>query len=116
MQGMKFLAIALDYDGTIASHDIVDAKVREAIAGLRAKGIVVLIVTGRILEDLRRVAGDLHFVDGVVAENGAVLEFTDSGYSRVMGPPPPAKLLEALGREGISFKAGRSIVEADAAE
>ena len=113
---MKFLTIALDYDGTIARNDQLDSRVREAIAELRAQNIVVLIVTGRILEDLRRVAGDLHFVDGVVAENGAVIEFTDSGYSRVLGPPPPANLLEALGREGISFKAGRSIVEADAAE
>ncbi len=113
---MRFLTTALDYDGTIARNDQLDSRVREAIAELRAQNIVVLIVTGRILEDLRSVAGDLHFVDGVVAENGAVLEFTDSGYSRVMGPPPPANLLEALGREGISFKAGRSIVEANAAE
>ena len=82
---MRFLTIALDYDGTIARNDQLDSRVREAIAELRAQNIVVLIVTGRILEDLRRVAGDLHFVDGVVAENGAVLEFTDSGYSRVLG-------------------------------
>ncbi len=112
---MRFLTIALDYDRTIARNDQLDSRVREAIAELRAQNIVVLIVTGRILEDLRRVAGDLHFVDGVVAENGAVIEFTDSSYSRALGPPPPANLLEALGREGISFKAGRSIVEADAA-
>ncbi len=47
------------------------------------RGITVLLVTGRILDELRRVAGDLHFVDGVVAENGAVVHFPDSGHTSV---------------------------------
>ena len=113
---MKLLTIALDYDGTIAKDNRLDDRVRAAIGELRAKNIVILIVTGRILEDLRRVAGDLHFVDGVVAENGAVFEFTASGYSKVMGSPPPARFLEALRAEGIAFKGGQSIVEADASD
>ncbi len=72
---MKFLVIALDFDRMIAQQDVLDPKVREAIAELRGKGIVVILVTGRILADLRRVCGDLHFVDAVVAENGAFIEF-----------------------------------------
>ena len=52
----KLFAIALDYDGTIAFDDTVDSAVRDAIAALRAKGITVLLVTGRILDDLRRAA------------------------------------------------------------
>jgi len=40
---MKFIAVALDYDGTIAYHDSLDNRVREAIAQLRAKNIVVLM-------------------------------------------------------------------------
>jgi len=110
---LKFLALALDYDGTIAASDILNQDVRAAIAEIRALGILVLIVTGRILEDLRRVAGDLHFVDAVVAENGAALEFPDSGYSTLLGAPPPSVVLEELRREGILFVSGRSIVEAD---
>ena len=50
----KLFAIALDYDGTIAFDDTVDGAVRDAIAALRARGITVLLVTGRILDDLRR--------------------------------------------------------------
>ncbi|MBI2834230.1 MAG: HAD family phosphatase, partial [Acidobacteria bacterium] len=111
---MKFSALALDFDGTIARDDILDVGVRDAIAELRAQGIVVILVTGRILEDLRRVAGELHFVDAVVAENGAVVEFPDTGYSTVIGQPPPLNLLEELRREGVPFAAGQSIVEADA--
>jgi len=112
---MKFLALALDFDGTIAQNDVLDASVRKAIAELRARRIVVLLVTGRLLEDLRRVAGDLHFVDAVVAENGAVIEFPDSGYTAVLGQPPPANLLAELQKEGIVHTVGRSVIDADSA-
>ncbi len=110
---MKLSTLALDFDGTIARNDVLDPDVRKAIAEARARGVVVLIVTGRILEDLRRVAGDLHFVDAVVAENGAVVEFPDSGYSRVLAQSPPAGLLNELRREGILFSVGQSIIDAD---
>ena len=113
---MKFLVLALDYDGTIAQNDVLDPDVRSAIAQLRTQGIVVVLVTGRILEDLRRVAGDLHFLDAVVAENGAVVEFPDSGYSVVLGQPPPPNLLAELRQQGIPCAVGQSIVEADTRE
>ena len=113
---MKFSALALDFDGTIARDDVLDSGVREAIAEVRAQGIVVMIVTGRIVGDLRRATGDLHFVDAVVGENGAVIEFPDSGYSAAVGPPPPPALLDALRRDGIRFDAGCVVVEIDAGE
>jgi hydroxymethylpyrimidine pyrophosphatase-like HAD family hydrolase len=111
---MKFSVLAIDFDGTIARGDVLDPDVRAAIGELRAQGIVVILATGRILEDLGRVAGDLHFVDAVVAENGAVVAFPDSGYSTSIGSPPPERLCDALQREGIRFDAGRVVVEADA--
>jgi hydroxymethylpyrimidine pyrophosphatase-like HAD family hydrolase len=113
---MKFSALALDFDGTIARHDRLDPDVRAAIADLRAAGVVVVLVTGRILEDLRRLTGGLHFVDAVVAENGAVVEFTDTGYRTVNGDPPPPALLDALRADGILVDVGRVVVEADAGE
>ena len=113
---MKFSVLAIDFDGTAASADVLDPDVRAAIGELRAQGIVVILATGRILEDLRRVAGDLHFVDAVVAENGAVVAFPDSGYTTVNGEPPRESLLTALRQEGIRFEAGRVVVEADAGD
>ena len=110
---MKFSTLALDFDGTIARNDVLDPEVRKAISEARAEGIVVLLVTGRILDDLRRVAGDLYFVDAVVAENGAVIEFPDTGYSRILAEPPPKVLLNELRREGITFAVGQSIIDAD---
>jgi hydroxymethylpyrimidine pyrophosphatase-like HAD family hydrolase len=113
---VKLFALALDYDGTIAAGDRVDACVRDAIAASRARGITVLLATGRILDELRRVAGDLHFVDGVIAENGAVLHFPESGHSTTLGPPVPEQFLDELSRRGIAHQAGRSLVDADAAD
>ena len=81
---------------------------------VRAQGIIVVLVTGPILADLRRVAGELQFVDAVVAENEAVIEFPDSGYSRVVGQSPPPAPLNELRREGIPFSAGQSILDSHA--
>ena len=67
------LAVPLDYDGTIARGDVLDPDVRAAIADALTNGIVTLLVTARILGERQGAAGRLHFVDGVVAENGAVL-------------------------------------------
>lgn len=113
---MKLCVLALDYDGTSASDDVMDPGVRSAIADARARRIVVILVTGRRLADLRRVAGDLHFLDAVVAENGAVLHLPGSGYSAVLGPPPAAALLQELTARGIVHAAGECLVEASAAD
>lgn len=110
---MKFSALALDYDGTIARDGALDPEVRSAIAEVRSRGIAVVIVTGRILEELRQVTGGLGFVDAVVAENGAVLDFP-GGSSRLIGHPVQPIFLEELRRRGIEFKAGQCVVETDA--
>ncbi len=113
---MKLSVIALDYDGTIARGDVLDPSVRDAIAAARTQGIVVLLVTGRILDELRRVAGDLHFVDGVIAENGAVIHFPDSGRTSTLAPLVPEGFVAELRRRGIPFAAGQCLVDADANE
>jgi hydroxymethylpyrimidine pyrophosphatase-like HAD family hydrolase len=110
---MKFEVLALDYDGTIARDGALDPDVKAAIGEARARGIVVVLVTGRILSDLRKVAGDLGFVDAVVAENGAVLSFPN-GQTRLIGHPPPQVFLDELRLRGIQFEAGQCIVETDA--
>ncbi len=111
---MKFSVLALDYDGTIARDGVLDPDVKSAIVEARARGIVVIIVTGRILSDLKQVAGDLGFVDAVVAENGAVLAFP-SRLTWPIGHPPPQVFLDELRRRGVEFKAGQCVVEATAA-
>jgi hypothetical protein len=111
---VKLAAIALDYDGTITNGDRPHDAVRDAIAALRSRGIVVFLVTGRILTELSRVAGELHFVDAVVAENGALVHFPGSGYTRALAPTIPAAFVNELGRRGIPFAAGQCLVDANA--
>jgi hydroxymethylpyrimidine pyrophosphatase-like HAD family hydrolase len=110
---MKFGILALDYDGTIARDGVLDPDVKSAIAEARMRGIVVVLVTGRNLSDLKRLAGGIEFVDAVVAENGAVLALPN-GHTRLFGNPPPQAFLAELHRRGIQFATGECVVEADA--
>ena len=111
---MRLAALALDYDGTIADSDRIDPSVRDAIAYIRDVGVTVLLVTGRILSELQRVAGDLHFVDGVVAENGAVLHFPANDYTSVLAPAIPDAFRAELTRRGIRGPAGECLIDLDA--
>jgi hydroxymethylpyrimidine pyrophosphatase-like HAD family hydrolase len=111
---LRFSVLALDYDGTIARDGVLDGHVKDAIREARDRGIAVILVTGRILSDLQRVTGDLHFVDAAVAENGAVLAFPN-GHSWLIGRPPAPELVDELRRRGIAFTAGQCLLETDAA-
>jgi hydroxymethylpyrimidine pyrophosphatase-like HAD family hydrolase len=110
---MRFGVLALDYDGTIARDGVLDPEVKAAILETRARGIVVILVTGRILSDLKSAAGGIEFVDAVVAENGAVLAFPN-GHTRVLCQPPPQPFLDGLCRRGVEFRLGQCILDADA--
>jgi hydroxymethylpyrimidine pyrophosphatase-like HAD family hydrolase len=110
---MQFNVLALDYDGTIARDGRADPAVLESIREARARQIVVLLVTGRILSDLRRVLADPGLFDAIVAENGAVLAFPN-GRTRVLGRPPSPEFLNELRRLEVSFESGVCVLEADA--
>ena len=73
-----------------------------------------MLVTGRRLDDLRRVVGKLHFVDAVVAENGALVHFPDGGLTTLLAPSIAPSFVARLQKEGIPFQAGQCLVEADA--
>ena len=111
---MKLSVIALDYDGTIAFDDTLAPPVRTLIADARLRGIKVILVTGRSLDELQRVAGDLRFVDGVVAENGAIAHFPDSGHLSLLAPPVPRGFAAELKRRGIPSRLGLCLVDAAA--
>lgn len=110
---MKFCVLALDYDGTIAEDGKADPDVMAALYEARARGIMPVLVTGRILEDLRRVADDLTVFEAIVAENGAVLAFPNRP-ERMLGRPPPPSLLEELCAHRVEFAVGACVLEADA--
>ena len=113
--GVKLRVLALDYDGTIAVDGRLDPAVRAAIEELRAQGLVVVLVTGRILSELRALLGGLRLFDAVVAENGAMTTFPGAGRSTRHAPRCSPALLEALRARGLEVRAGVSVVELDAA-
>lgn len=112
---MRLRVLALDYDGTIATDGRIDPDVAAAIAGFRVEKRTAVLVTGRILDDLRCRLGTLRGFDAVVAEEGAVLAFPRSGSSRVLGPRVPDALLERLRSRGIPFLVGQCLLECEAA-
>ncbi len=105
--------IAVGYDGTIASNGRAHPAALDAIRDARSRGIMVVLVTGRILSDLKRNLPEHHILDGIVAENGAVLAFPD-GRVRTLGHPPPRKLFDALCRRRMLVTFGECVIEADA--
>lgn len=70
---MRFLALASDYDGTLANGHTVSPRVIGALERLTASGRRLILVTGREVEDLVHVFPEVELFDHVVAENGAVL-------------------------------------------
>jgi hypothetical protein len=54
---MRFSVLALDYDGTIADGGTLCPEARAAIEDVRRRGIAVVLVTGRILDELEKAQG-----------------------------------------------------------
>jgi HAD superfamily hydrolase (TIGR01484 family) len=68
-----FVALATDYDGTLARDGRVDQSTVDVLQQIKTSGRKLILVTGRDLPDLRRVFEPLDLFDCVVAENGALL-------------------------------------------
>ena len=98
---MRYLALATDYDGTLASQGAVDSETIDALKRLAATGRKLILVTGRQIEDLEHVFPDVAMFDQVVAENGPVLYRPRSGEIRLLAEPPPATFVDALRRRGV---------------
>ena len=95
-----FRAIAVDFDGTLAEGGRPDPGVLDALGGVRARGLRVVLVTGRILAELRDSFPDLdEHVDAVVGENGAVV--SGPAGTRLLAPPVAGELAAALAARGV---------------
>ena len=65
---MRYLALACDYDGTLAHDGKVSKSTVEALKRYRASGRRLIMVTGRELEDLMLVFPELNMFERIVAE------------------------------------------------
>ena len=103
-------AIACDFDGTGATNGHPAPEVYAALAAARTQGIVTLLVTGRVLDDVQRACEDLSPFDAVVAENSAVIHLCSIGRTILIGDPPPEHFLGELRAQGVPFHTGAVIV------
>ena len=108
---MHYLALATDYDGTIANDGVVDKSTLAALERLRGGARRLILVTGRELTDLRRAMPRLDLFDLVVAENGALLYDPANHEERALGDAPPPAFVERLRELGVApLWRGRVIV------
>jgi hydroxymethylpyrimidine pyrophosphatase-like HAD family hydrolase len=99
---MRYLALAVDFDGTAAHGDKLSETASLAIERLRISGRRVVLVTGRRLNDLQRVCPRLGLFDLIVAENGAVLYDPHRREDIALADPMPAQFAAGLRERGVS--------------
>src|SRR5262249_40535584 len=108
---MRYLALACDYDGTIARRGRVDEPTLAALERLRASGRELILVSGRELEDLQSVFPHLELFGIAVLENGALLYRPSTREEKVLAARPSGCFVEALRKRGVQhFSVGRAIV------
>jgi HAD superfamily hydrolase (TIGR01484 family) len=99
---LRYLALASDYDGTLASDGCVDGATVAALERVRASGRKLILVTGRILGDLDRVLPRIDLFDMVVAENGAVLYRPGDRSKTLVSDKIPRSFIDQLRARGVS--------------
>ena len=108
---MRYVALATDFDGTLAHNGRVEPSTIEALKRLAASGRRLVLVTGRELDDLRSIFDATELFDRLVVENGAVLHRPSTGETRVLGAAPPPSFVDELKRRGVTpLSVGASIV------
>lgn len=107
---MRYVLLATDYDGTIASQGNVDESTVAALDRLRISGRKLVLVTGRHLPDLKRVFPKLEMFQAVVCENGALLYIPATREEKLLAEAPAQNFLEYLRERNVPFSVGRGIV------
>jgi len=108
---MRFTAVAVDYDGTLAEQGIVEADTIATMKQFLASGRQIILVTGRIVTDLLAVFPQARLCSRIVGENGAVLYNPATSVQRVLAPRPPEEFLAALRQKGVTpLDIGESII------
>jgi hydroxymethylpyrimidine pyrophosphatase-like HAD family hydrolase len=107
---MHYLALATDFDGTLAWEGRVAPETIAALERLRDSGRRVVLVTGRELAELLELFPQATLFDRMVVENGALLYDPATKKTRHLSPPPPGRFIEELERRRIPVSVGRSIV------
>lgn len=110
-QNMRYLALASDYDGTIAADGCVDRETVAALERLQISGRKLILITGRELDELLQVFKQIHLCDLVVAENGALLYHPRTREKKLLGTKPSEEFVKKLRDRGVApLAVGHAIV------
>jgi len=107
---MRYCVLAVDYDGTIASHSAVAESTIQALTSVRDSGRKLVLLTGRHLPDLKNVFPSLELFHKVVVENGALIYDPSTREEKALCEGPNRQLENLLTRRGVQFNAGRCIL------
>lgn len=104
-------ALACDYDGTLATHGVVDPETLRSLRRWREAGRKLLLVTGRQLSELQAIFTELHLFDYIVAENGGLLYVPSTDEQKPLAAAPPPEFLQALIARGVGpISVGQTII------
>jgi hydroxymethylpyrimidine pyrophosphatase-like HAD family hydrolase len=109
---VRYRILAFDYDGTLATAGAVPDTTTAALERAAASGRRLVLVTGRLVGDLRGTFDRLDLFELVVAENGGVLYRPEGRDVVPLAEPPPDALVERLRAAGAEPLATGEVVVA----
>jgi hydroxymethylpyrimidine pyrophosphatase-like HAD family hydrolase len=102
-------ALAFDYDGTLTQSGRPSKELLSSLQELRVGGRKLILVTGRIMKELRLEFDDVdECFDLIVAENGAVLY--RNGIGRNLAPAIPTEIDQSLRNRQVAHRRGEVII------
>jgi phosphoglycolate phosphatase (TIGR01487 family) len=107
-----YQVLATDIDGTLTSAGELSLDALRAIDRARSSGVSVVLVTGRISDELDAAfPGIAEHADAMVLENGAVLML--DGEKFVLTDPVDTALDVELTSRGVPFRRGDALIATD---
>jgi HAD-superfamily hydrolase, subfamily IIB len=100
---MKYLALATDFDGTLATDGIVEESTSKSLELWRESGRKLILITGRPLDNLIDHVSIILMFDWVIAENGAVLYQPSTKVEKILAERPSEVFISCL-RDRIDQK------------
>ncbi|MBC7999302.1 MAG: HAD hydrolase family protein, partial [Leptolyngbya sp.] len=108
---MRYLALATDYDGTIAAEGRVTESTLAALKLVKQSGRKLIMVTGRELPSLIDHFPEYEIFDIIIAENGALIYEPHSKNEVLLCEPPNQDLIDALIKHQVEpLSVGRGIL------
>lgn len=100
---MNYLALATDFDGTLATDGIVEDSTLKALEQWQKSGRKLILITGRQLDNLIADIPVIRLFDWVIAENGAVLYQPATQVEQLLAERPSEAFITQL-RDRIDQK------------